>query len=61
MERETLKLQNEIKLLKELVVFAVVINLKFLLIKRVEQKTLLKTQSAHMGIDQLWVVQHGVI
>ena len=61
MKDRTLRLKNYLKFSSVLVVIVVVINLKFILSKRLEQKNFLKMQNAHMVIDQLWVIQHGVI
>ena len=52
MKESTPKLKNLLKLLKVVVVFVVVINLKFSPSKRVEQKILWKKLNAHTGTDQ---------
>ena len=53
--------EKKLNLSKENVIIVVVINVKFLLIKRLEQKNLIKTQNAITVIEQLCQIQHGVI
>ena len=43
------------------VVFLVVINHEFLPSKWLEEKKLLKMQIISTGINQRWIIQHGVI
>ena len=60
-EKQTPEIKNSLILSKQNVVLVVVINHKFLISKRLEEKILLKMQNVHMGIDQLCQIRHGVI
>ena len=61
MKKLNRKMKNSLKLSKGLAVFAIVINHKFLLSKRLEAKVLLKMQNVHRDVGQLRQIQHGVI
>ena len=61
MKKETPKLRNQLKLLKENVIFVIVINHKFLLSKRHEEKIFLKKEDVKINIIHLCQTQHGVI
>ena len=54
------KTKKLVKLLEVNVVFMVVINVKFLLSKRLKEKILLKRENAKINTVHLCLIQHGV-
>ena len=55
------QIKNLLKLSKELVVFAVVIKVRYLLSKRLKAKILIKKEAVEIIVVHLCQIKHGLI